>query len=97
MIWSTIHGDVVGAYKTGLSGGITKLAFTSKDILIAGSWRSYIIFWEIFETKMITIPTRKEGVRNYFEEEAEKMKIALEYEREDVKKEEEAIELLDSQ
>jgi len=82
-MWSSVHGDAIGAFKTGLLGAITKLLFTNKDILIGGTWYSLLILWQIFETTLTPIAKKAPGTVNGFET------ILGKYEEQKAKQEEE--------
>ncbi len=67
MSWSSVHGDLTGAYRTGLMGALTKLQLTSKDILIGGTWYSLFIIWRIFEAALTPIAKKDSAAPNVFD------------------------------
>lgn len=76
-MWSSLHGDLVGAFKTEAADTVTKLKLTSKDVLVGGTGESLIALWELFETRVVTI---KEGKGNAFDQFVAQM-IAAETEK----------------
>jgi len=96
MAWSSVHGDAVGAFRTGITSAITKLCLTSKEVLIGGTWRSMLVLWEVFETKMCLLPQRGEENPNVFDRVMQKMEVRRVNEEKTKKEEEENIELLDA-
>lgn len=96
MAWSSVHGDVVGAFRTGVTSAVTKLGLTSKEVLLGGTWKSMLILWEIFETKMGLIPQKEQGKPNVFNNIMEKMEVQRASEEMKPEKEEDNVELLDA-
>ena len=93
--WNSTHGDLIGAFKTGFYGSISKLAMTSKDLLICGNWFSLLIIWQIHEAGLTLIPKRDPSKPNSFEmiaghqEEMQKKSREIEENKEENKEEEE--------
>ena len=92
--WSSVHGDLVGAYRTGIQGAITQLRLTSKDILVAGTWCSLIVMWQIFEPARTLIPKRDPARVNVFETIMTQQSVAQGVPAAEVKKEPEEAKLL---
>ncbi len=65
--WSSVHGDLTGAFRTGIPGTVTKLALSSKDLLVTGTGFSLLMIQQVFEAGRIHIPARAAGKGNCFD------------------------------
>ena len=62
-----MHGDLTGAFRTGLPGAVGKLMFNSKDLLIGGSFHSFLMIWQIFEAGLCQVAQKDPGKANIFD------------------------------
>ena len=62
-----MHGDLTGAFRTGLPGSIGKLIFNNKDVLIGGTTFSLLMLWQIHEAGLAVIQKKDPIKPNVFD------------------------------
>ena len=53
--WNSVHGDLIGAFRTGLAKGISQFVLKDDSTLVGGTCHSSLVLWKTFETKMSLI------------------------------------------
>eukprot|EP00830_Metopus_es_P013287 TRINITY_DN3206_c0_g1_i1.p1 TRINITY_DN3206_c0_g1~~TRINITY_DN3206_c0_g1_i1.p1 ORF type:complete len:541 (-),score=76.13 TRINITY_DN3206_c0_g1_i1:224-1846(-) len=66
--WNGKYGDLIGAYRTGITGGITQLRSGSHNLLLGGTTHSALVIMQMFGAEITSVTKKDVQKRNTFDE-----------------------------